>query len=145
MEYSEFISISERQRKYIKSFHMHVYLPYYLLLLGRFVLFSYILILCRYKNTGYLSIYGLTENGLGSKEGKQVVLFLNISVLPLLFLPFICPFLHLKVCLFVLWLFFKSYLEYMLLCFCLLHRQVLWISEYCCPFISPQLLSPRIN
>lgn len=63
---------------------MHVYHPYYLLLLGRFVLFSYILILCRYKNTGYLSIYGLTENGLGSKEGKQVVFFLNISVLPIL-------------------------------------------------------------
>lgn len=43
---------------------MPVYHLCYLLLLGRFVLFSYILNMCRYKNTDNLSIYELTENGL---------------------------------------------------------------------------------
>lgn len=50
---------------------MRVYHPYYLLLLGRFVLFSYMLILYKYKNTVNLSIYELTENGLGGKKASR--------------------------------------------------------------------------
>lgn len=50
---------------------MHVYHPYYLLFLRRFVLFSYSLILYRYKNTVNLSIYELTENGLGVKRASR--------------------------------------------------------------------------
>lgn len=91
-----------------------------------FVLFSYILILCQYKNTGDLYTYGLTENELGSREGKQVALFLNTSLLPLLFLPFISFWLAssqvLSACLVIV---FKPHLEYILLYSYFPHSQVL--------------------
>ena len=97
---------------------MHVYHhPYYLLLLGRFVLFSYILILYRYKNTVNLSIYELTENGLGVKRASRWSSF-SISHFTFSVLIF-----HFSLSFFILNIFsvcfvivFINPIEYMLLC-----------------------------